>query len=92
MAPVPRFDRHREPSRADIREVFGLSPHDLQRPEVVKAAWKAAARRLHPDKAGDNPGVRSRFVEARTCWEAYKRLKAVDEGADADAAGQEAPA
>lgn len=36
--------------------------------EEIKAAWKATARRLHPDKGGD-PGA---FAEARMCYDILK--------------------
>jgi hypothetical protein len=75
LAPTPRFDQKNTPSRADIREVLCLGPHDLDDPAKVKAAWKDAARRFHPDKVGNEPGPISRFVEARACFEAYQRLR-----------------
>jgi hypothetical protein len=82
LAPTARFDQRNSTSRADIREVLGLGPHDLDDPARVKAAWNDAARRFHPDKVGNEPGPTSRFVEARACYEAYRRLRP---GADDEA-------
>ncbi|HHO50106.1 MAG TPA: hypothetical protein ENK18_04350 [Deltaproteobacteria bacterium] len=71
--PVPRFGPHDVPDPESIASVLGLPPAALEDPGRVKAAYRALARLLHPDRHNGEPGHLSRFLEIKLCFEAWKR-------------------
>ena len=59
----------------DYYAILGISEHSTQ--DQVKAAWKEAARRHHPDRGGD-PSIFSELSEAHDCLSDLKRRAAYD--------------
>ena len=57
----------------DYYAILGISEHSTQ--DQVKAAWKEAARRHHPDRGGD-PSIFSELSEAHDCLSDAKRRAA----------------
>ncbi len=58
-------------------QVLGISPPAS--PDVVRAAWRRAASRWHPDRNPNNPDAAVRFREARMAYEALTDNRAAPE-------------
>ncbi len=68
-----RFTGRDIPTADDIVAVLGLHPDNLLEHDLVKARYRQLVRALHPDRAGDNEGHISRFIEVQACWAAYQQ-------------------
>jgi DnaJ-class molecular chaperone len=66
-------------SRRDLYHILGVSKH--ANVDEIKTAFRRAAKRLHPDAAGNDPKSQERFREAQ---EAYRILSDVSQRARYD--------
>ncbi|MBX2799755.1 MAG: J domain-containing protein [Myxococcales bacterium] len=69
--PTPRFSATEPPEDAEIADVMGVPLDRLNDRTLIKARYRALARRFHPDRHGGEPGHLSRFLELTACFDTW---------------------
>ncbi|MBW3243633.1 J domain-containing protein [Epibacterium sp. DP7N7-1] len=50
----PPPEEHKSDPRAEARKILQISPDEALTPERLKAAYRSAVKKAHPDNGGDN--------------------------------------
>ncbi len=72
-------DGSRSRAELDALAVLACEPSDDM--TVIKAAWRAATKETHPDKAGNDPVAAARFRAVQAAWQVLNDADVVRSGA-----------